>query len=781
MATLTSSLIVRLIDQVSAPARKISGALLGLNNSADGGFGGRLGAAIERNNRALDAARGKLFDAAAGVFALKKVFDATAGAAMSLEDKMADIAKVSGMNVTELKEFETILRNLARGEIPLAVEELADLAAAASQSGIANEDLEAFTEMVAKTAVAWDMSGGAAGEALAKLKTALGMSIEETRAYGDAINYLSDTTASSAPDLIEFARRVAADGKVAGFSNSEVLALGATMISMGAQAEVAATSLRNVGRMLSRGEFGAKKAQLDAFKELGLDVENVAEAMQVDASGTLLEVLEAISKADAHKRLALMSGVFGDEARALMPLLAQLDQTRAAIAGVADETNYLGSVQAEFETRSKTGAYAIQRFVSQLRDIAIVVGQSVLPAMKKLLDAMAPYLLAVSDLVAQHPNLTAGLFAAAAGLIAFKVAAAGLTFVGLLGRGGALSMLSLGFNTVGRAIIGATAAAKGAVGLQAALATMSGAKFGGLAKISVAVRGIAMAVPGVSAIGTALAAIGGALAAVSLPVLGAIAAGIAAVAGAGILIWKYWDRVSSVLGGFAARIGEEFAPALEVARPLFDWLGGIGQVIGEGFGLALTKLQEFGEWIGSFFQQEVLSDDEKAAWADAGRSAADGLVNSVKAVIQGMIDWFADLPTRIIEAIGSIDIGSLIKWPSMPSWLGGGEVTAPTPGNGGHTLYPVGQAPNRRAYGGPVSGGRPVIVGDGGEPEVFTPPGNGRITPMSKLGGGGGGRSIHIEKLEINGADDPQAVAKAVTDELTRLARGAHSDSEAWS
>ena len=67
--TLTSSLIVRLVDQVSAPARKVGASLLGLNNDARGGFGGRLTQAIDTNNAALERARGRLLEAGAAFFA----------------------------------------------------------------------------------------------------------------------------------------------------------------------------------------------------------------------------------------------------------------------------------------------------------------------------------------------------------------------------------------------------------------------------------------------------------------------------------------------------------------------------------------------------------------------------------------------------------------------------------------------------------------------------------------------------------------------------------------
>ncbi|WP_323717498.1 phage tail tape measure protein [Paracoccus aminovorans] len=274
-----------------------------------------------------------------------------------------------------------------------------------------------------------------AGEALAKLKTALGMNIEETARYADAINFLADANAANAPDLIEFARRVAADGAVAGFAREEVLTLGSSMIAMCAQSDVAATSLRNAQKALTKGE-SATKRQNAAFRKLGLSAEDVAKQMPNNAMGQFLDVLDRISKLDQHEQIATMSNLFGDEARALMPLLGQLGQLRENVRATADKTNYLGSVQKEFEIRSKTGRYALQRFSNQVRDVGIVIGKSMLPAMKEILATIGPILDKFSVWADANGKLVAGVIAVTAGLVGLRVGLAGLRFIGLLGKGG---------------------------------------------------------------------------------------------------------------------------------------------------------------------------------------------------------------------------------------------------------------------------------------------------------------------------------------------------------
>lgn len=775
MATLTSSLIVRLIDQVSTPARAVSRSLLGLNNQMKGGFGAKLGDAITRNNQALDAARGRLFDAAAGFYALKTAIGSPIKAAMDFESAMADVRKVVDFgSEAGFEAFKNELIALSK-VVPVSVNGLAQIAAAAGQAGIAGADLIKFTKAAAQIGVAFDISADEAGDAMAKLMTGLGMTIDEATLLTDAMNHLSNAQASSASEILDVVRRVGAQAKLYGFTAEQTAAFASAMISAGAESEVAATSFRNMGMALTRGS-SATKRQKDAFKDLGLSATDVAKRMQEDAVGTTIDVLKRIAALPKELQGAISSDLFGNEARALGPLLTNLDLVTDSIGLVAKESDYAGSAIKEFEVRSKTFANAVEIFNNRLTALKITIGNALIPALTDLMAAISPVIDQIAAFASAHPDLTRNVVAATAALIAFKAVTATLSFVGLLGRGGALSLLSIGFNTVGKSAIGASRAVKGAVGLQTALAAMSGMKMGGLETMLVAIRGIALAVPGVSMVGSALTAIGAALAAVSLPVLGLVAAGIAAVAAAGILIWKYWDRVTSVIGGFVGKL-YELSGADAVVRPTFDFLGSIGKVIGDSFGVAGQKLGEFMSWLGSFFQQEILTDEQKAAWSQVGANAAQGLVDSAKAVVMSLVEWFKGLPSMILNAIGSIDIGALIKWPTMPSWLGGGgEATPPAPTGRPNPLS------GARKAGGPVWQGGSFLVGEE-QPEVFTPRSSGTITPLDKTGGrqgGSGGRPVTIGQLIINEASSARDTAKAVSDELNRLARGAHSDSEAW-
>lgn len=791
MANLTTQLIVELLDKVSAPARGVARSLAGITRSIDDangrriGFGDRLDAAITRNNRALSDARSGLVDAVAGFYALKTAIAAPVEEAMKFESAMADVKKVVDFPTPQaFKDFQAALMALSR-DIPLSVNGLAEIAAAAGQAGIAGADLVRFTEAAAKIGVAFDISADEAGSAMAKMMTGLGLTIDETVRLSDAMNHLSNAQASSAAEILDVVRRVGAQAKMFGFTAEQTAAFASAMISAGAESEVAATSFRNMGLALTHGT-AATKGQREAFKALGLDAVTVAKRMQEDAVATTVDVLERLSQLPKEQQAAIASNLFGNEARALGPLLTNLDLVRSSLGLIANEANYAGSAFKEFENRNRTFGSELQRFNNLLTNLKITIGNAIIPVLSNLIVTITPIIDKITALAAAYPELTGAIVSATAAVIAFKVAMAGLRFIGLIGRGGALSLLSLGFNSIGKAAIGARAAATQMIALQTALGAMDGQSLGTLGTIGAGLRGMALAVPGVAAIGSALTAVGAALAAISAPVWGTIAAIVAALAAAGFTIWKYWDRISAVFAGVAKRLGEELKPALELAQPLFDALATVGGAISSAWAGAAQWIGSFFSSLSGWFGQETLSEEQKAQWEKSGYDIADRVITGIKSVTvrlgelagefftagcnlikslwDGMVQVFADLKSWIDQQIAGIlapinDAASAVK--GFFSFGGGSEA----------------QAPQGRASGGPISAGRPYLVGERG-PELITPSRSGYVHPA----GSAGAPSITIGPFSFNNTSAADAteitaqVRAVLKREVREVFRGVYAD-----
>ena len=612
---ITSSLIVRLIDQVTAPARSISKSILGIQDAmrpgaGAAGFSDRLTAAIDRNNAAMDAARGRMFDSLAAGYALKTALTAPINAAANFESAMADVRKVVDFATEgEFTAFRNELLALSR-QLPVSVEGLAQIAAAAGQAGIAQKDIIAFTEAAAKVGVAFDISADQAGDAMAKMMTGLGMTLPEVISLSDAMNHLSNAQASSAAEILDVVRRVGAMGKQYGFTAEQTAAFGSAMIASGAQTEVAATSFMNMGRALTRGA-SATNRQKAALGQLGLEAGDVAKRMQTDAVGTTIQVMEAISKLPKEMQAAVSSDLFGDEARALGPLLTNLPLLRESLGLVGDESKYAGSAFKEFAARSATFQNRMQTFRNVMSALSITIGNALLPVLTDMMARIEPIIDAVSKWIERNPDLTAGLISATAAIIGLRVALSALSFVGLMGRGGALSLLAGGMNTVGAAASRLGGAARSAIALQTALGAMAGGQtLGILSKLGIGLKAAVMAVPGMGALGSALSAIGAAIATISAPVWGLFAAIAVAVAAAGVAIYKYWDRITATLSGVGQAIGEILAPAFEAIRPVLDWFAPLGDAIAAGWEKAGEVIGRVGEWLGSIFAKEVLSEDQ---------------------------------------------------------------------------------------------------------------------------------------------------------------------------
>lgn len=378
MAALTSKLTVSLIDQVTGPARGVAAALRGLGGHANktttaimGAGGGFSAGALARNLLAIGA----------GYVGVREGIGGTVGAAMKFEEAFADVRKVVDGTPAQLSVLKNEILEMSK-VIPTSAEGIAEIVTAAGQSNIPYQELGKFTEMVAKVAVAWDMSERETSESLAKIKTQLNLNTDEIGLYADAINHLSNNTAATAPNLVDFAKRVAAQGDMFGFTATQSLAFGGAMIAAGGETEVAATSFRNMGMALADAANAPKRTRA-AFKAIGVDATKISKAFNKDSVGTMLDVFERIQKLPEHERLSAAIGVFGREARALMPLINDTRELRRELGLVATEADYAGSAFQEFVIRADTAGNVVDLLGNKLRARGIKYGESWLPTLKE--------------------------------------------------------------------------------------------------------------------------------------------------------------------------------------------------------------------------------------------------------------------------------------------------------------------------------------------------------------------------------------------------------------
>ncbi len=142
-----------------------------------------------------------------------------------------------------------------------------------------------------------------------------------------------------------------------------------------------------------------------------------------------------------------------------------------------------------------------------------------------------------------------------------------------------------------------------------------------------------------------------------------------------------WEKVKSgqALEGMIAWLGQkvpELATAVVAALPAMVEAGGkLIAAIGEGLTTGTVLLTTIGIRIAADLVTALLNNLD--ALTQAGGRLIGAIVEGVEKKGAELLAWFAGLPGKIVAAIGKIDLSNIITWPSIPEglkrWIGGGS------------------------------------------------------------------------------------------------------------
>lgn len=607
---------------------------------------GRIDAAIQRNRSIRDSLKSEILSTVAAV----GVVSVPIKLAIEFESAMADVRKVVNFDTPEqAKAMERDILHLTRS-IPMAGDELAAIVAAGGQSGVAREKLIGFAEDAAKMGVAFDMSAGTAGEAMATMSNVLRRPIETMSEFGDAINYLSDNTNSKAADIVNVMTRVGSDIKQLGLTDNQGAALGSTFLSMGKAPELAAQATKGMVTAFSLARVGKFD---DELKQLGLTTKDFATAMDKDAQGAISDFLQRVRQLPKEQQMPLLLKMFGrNYADDVLLLTGSMEEYNRQL-NLLSETDadgklkYMGSMQREFQNRSATTANQLRLFKNSLMELGITVGSVMLPGINDFLKSLMPVVYRMTEWAQANPKLIHTLIKIAVALVSVKAASLGvrLLFNGVAGAGLGLVQRLLGlhstllrFNGVFRLLrMGRGATALRIMGFSArqARGAMSLLERG-IGRVSVAgsrflsmagrVRGLGGAMMWLQRIWTSVA-----MAAMSNP----IGAAIAAIAIAAFLIYKNWGAVKSFFIGLWDGIQDGIRPVLPLLEMIaFGW-------------------QQIWDVVKGFFSDFFSSNDEASESAQGFGYIIGYILGSILNIGPMILDGWRMIFDGIFSLVGS--------------------------------------------------------------------------------------------------------------------------------
>lgn len=377
----------------------------------------------QKAQAAFDNAQSKLSSTATKVAISAAPLIAATKAAVDFESAMADVRKVVDFDTPQ--QFAQMNEDVLKlsTNLPMAADDIAKIVAAGGQAGIARQDLMQFAEDAVKMGVAFDVTAEQAGDMMAKWRSAFKLNQQDVVALADKINYLGNTTAASAPLISDVVTRIGPLGEIGGVASGEIAALGASMIATGVQSDVAATGIKNLILGMTAGE-GATKSQAAAFQQLGFDAADMAKRMQTDAKGAIMDVFRALQSLPKDQQASVLADLFGKESiGAIAPLLTNLDALESNFKKVGDASQYAGSMEAEYQARSRTTANQLQLAKNAIVAVGIGLGSALLPAINGVLNAVIPVVSAFANWAQQNQGIVQTIVALAASFAGVLLAA----------------------------------------------------------------------------------------------------------------------------------------------------------------------------------------------------------------------------------------------------------------------------------------------------------------------------------------------------------------------
>lgn len=705
---------------------------------------------IKRQQNAFknfDAASGKItmaigsFKAVGGaVSSAKSAIEGPVQASMKMEDAMADLAKVSDFTPEGLAEMQRKLEKMSL-TIPMSADGLAQIAAAAAGAGVAQDELLGFTEQAAKMAVAFDMTAEQAGTMMAKWQSGMKLTMSQTYALADAVNGLSNNNAALANQIGDTVQRYGALGKVAGLSEKQTAALAASLIASGASSETAATGMKAFMGTLAKGAQLSERQQA-ALANIGIpDVKQLQKDLQKDAAGTIVKVLEGLNGLSEERRTMYLNVLFGETgSEALGPLLQNLDAVKKNFDYVADEANTAGSMEKEFEARSKTTSNSLillknsadyvarafgDQFLGPIRRAALYMGGlaevagSWVREHTKLVKAGLKVVAVASGLTTAYLALKGAVYAASAvmdvwrGLCVFSSIAMKTTM--LVGNGIAMT---------GRLIGGAFSFAGKA---------LKGIAWGASKVAMLAWRAACVATSTAIEASTVLIKLfGGALRFAFANPVGLAVTALAGLVAGGVALYKNFDVVKEKVDALQAAFTQKFPGITKVVQLAFSG-------IQKTFVMGQEKFEQLVGWVDGIFLTKWGSVWQRVQ--DSFAQIFGGLSGLIKAPINSVIGLVNDA----LSKLNGLSI-------ELPTMLGGGTV--------GFNIPEIPQL----ADGGVVSSPTLAMIGEGREPEA--------VMPLSKLDAATSSSSTVVNFSPVinitGGSADTYADVKRALDEGRR-------------
>ena len=366
--------------------------------------------------------------AAAGVAAAKSAID--------YESAFAGVMKtVDETKTTTYEDLSAGIRQLAK-ETPAAATEIAAVAEAAGQLGIKADDILKFSKTMIDLGESTNLTSDEAATSIAKLFNVTGTSMDKVQNFGSTLVALGNNAATTESDILAMATRIAGSGKQIGLTEQQILALSTSLSSVGIEAEMGGSAISTTMTQIDKAVALNSEELAVWAKTAGMSASQFSTAWSKDAYGTLQKVLQGMATTkDEGGNLNVLLEELGINGIRQGDMLKRLSSATGLMGDMTNLANKAWSENSaltkEAQTRYNTMASKIEIAKNKLTDVAITVGNSLMPVLDKMLakmdeidwDAVAQKIVnAVNWVIENFDKIKVALGVLATAFATFKIA-----------------------------------------------------------------------------------------------------------------------------------------------------------------------------------------------------------------------------------------------------------------------------------------------------------------------------------------------------------------------
>lgn len=470
------------LEQVSKAAKATSTSADSMGKSTDA-------AKKHMDNLRESSARTRyaLYDVSATFTTLSGAFLGVSGGALKFaadyESAFTEVERTTMSNVQLLDTVEAQLLGLAR-DIPLAFQEITQIASLGAQLGVATGDLAGFSETVAQFSAVTNVSAESAAQSFGALGELLNVTADEYKNLGSSIAQVGVNSVATEAEILSNATAIAGVAASAGLSADYVVGLSGALASLRVPAEQSRGALTRVFQEVNRAAAAGGQDIQNFATILGTSTEEATRLAQSDMESFFTMFVNGLSSLDAGQLTTTLDALNLADIR-VTNTLTRLSRNTDLFASTMTDAN------SGFEDGTfLAGAYALKvddiasKFkilVNSLTEVGAKFGEALTPVVGPILDTLTSFFNTLADMLSTDAGKIFAGTAVSVGLLAGGLSSLVAVLALAKGSMSALRLVVIAMNWEG--------ATKGFAALAASLtgvSTASGAAAVGLKRMKLA-------------------------------------------------------------------------------------------------------------------------------------------------------------------------------------------------------------------------------------------------------------------------------------------------------